>query len=66
MTRPIFRWMPGVRTGEGNREGVAFALRLALSFAVALLLVGFAGYVFMNRQLQASQVGQFAAAQRTD
>jgi diguanylate cyclase (GGDEF)-like protein len=64
--RRMYRWMQGIRASEGDGDRVAFALRLAVSFAMALLLVGVAGYVFMNRQLQASQIEQFAAAQRTD
>lgn len=41
-------------------------MRLGVSFAAALVLVGVAGYLFMNQQLRASQIDQFAASQRSD
>jgi diguanylate cyclase (GGDEF)-like protein len=60
--RPI-----GGRSQGGADGGVsAFAVRLVVSFAAALILVGVAGYFFMDRQLRASQIERFAAAQRSD
>jgi diguanylate cyclase (GGDEF)-like protein len=50
-------------TGGGTGR---FALRLAISFAVTLGVVGFVGYRYMDGQLRRSHVAQFAAAQRTD
>jgi diguanylate cyclase (GGDEF)-like protein len=49
--------------GEGTS---GFAVRLAISFAVTLAIVGFVGYLYMDRQLRDSHIAQFAAAQRTD
>jgi diguanylate cyclase (GGDEF)-like protein len=60
------RWMAGRRLAGGEGSGSAFAVRLVVSFAAALMLVGLVGYVFMDRQLHASQVERFADAQRTD
>jgi diguanylate cyclase (GGDEF)-like protein len=51
------------RNGEGTRD---FALRLAVSFAATLAVVGFIGYRYIDRQLTDSHVAQFAAAQRAD
>jgi hypothetical protein len=56
----------GRRLGVADGGGSAFALRLAVSFAAALMLVGVAGYVFMNWELHASQIERFTAAQRSD
>jgi diguanylate cyclase (GGDEF)-like protein len=50
----------------GVDGGSAFAFRLVVSFVAALMLVGLAGYVFMNRQLRAAQIERFATAQRSD
>ena len=58
--------MAGRRFRRGEGGGSAFAVRLVVSFAAALVLVGLVGYFFMDRQLRASQVERFAAAQRSD
>jgi diguanylate cyclase (GGDEF)-like protein len=55
----------GIRLRAG-RVPSAFALRLAISFALALALVGVVGYRYMDRQLRSSQIARVAAAQRTD
>ncbi|MDX6628035.1 MAG: hypothetical protein QOH00_281 [Gaiellales bacterium] len=44
----------------------AFAIRLAVSWAAAIVVVGAVGYVFMNHELRASQLDRFAARQRSD
>lgn len=41
-------------------------MRLALSFAATLVIVGIVGYLFMNRQLRQSQIARFAATQRAN
>jgi diguanylate cyclase (GGDEF)-like protein len=53
------RRLGGRQRGAGG-GGTAFALQLALSFAAALLLVGVAGYFFMDRQLHTAQIKRFA------
>ena len=58
--------MAGRRFRRGEGGGSAFAVRLVVSFAAALVLVGLVGYFFMDRQLRASQVERFADAQRSD
>ncbi|MDQ1607181.1 MAG: hypothetical protein QOJ18_1548, partial [Microbacteriaceae bacterium] len=58
--------MAGRRSRRGEGGGSAFAVRLVVSFAAALVLVGLVGYFFMDRQLRASQVERFADAQRSD
>jgi diguanylate cyclase (GGDEF)-like protein len=58
--------MTGRRLDRGDGSGSAFAVRLVVSFAAALMLVGLVGYFFMDRQLRASQVDRFAAASRSD
>jgi diguanylate cyclase (GGDEF)-like protein len=60
------RWIRDRRSDVASDGNAAFALRLALSFAGALLLVGLAGYLFMDRQLRASQITSFASVQRTN
>jgi diguanylate cyclase (GGDEF)-like protein len=59
------RQMRDRRSGGAGR-GEAFAVRLAASFAAAIVVVGVVGYVFMNHQLRASQIDRFAARQRSD
>src|SRR3954469_4123055 len=44
----------------------AFALRLLVSFAATLALVGTAGYLYMDRQQRLSQIARYAAIQRSD
>jgi diguanylate cyclase (GGDEF)-like protein len=51
-----------------NAEGgsFAFALRLVLSFAAALIVVGVVGYWFMDIQLRGSQISRYAAIQKAN
>jgi diguanylate cyclase (GGDEF)-like protein len=50
---------------DPGRSGAAFGIRLAASFLFALILVGVAGYFFMDQQLRDSQVTRYAATQRS-
>ncbi|CAN5119226.1 hypothetical protein BH09GEM1_BH09GEM1_48610 [soil metagenome] len=54
------------RRRDADRAGPAFAVRLAVSFAAALVVVGVLGYAFMSRQLLSSQIASFAAIQRSN
>jgi diguanylate cyclase (GGDEF)-like protein len=58
--------MAGRHLDRGDGGGSAFAVRLVVSFAAALILVGLVGYFFMDRQLRASQVDRIADSQRSD
>jgi diguanylate cyclase (GGDEF)-like protein len=53
------------RRREASGGSSAFALRLAVSFVAALILVGVAGYLFMDSRLRASQIDRFAATQKS-
>ena len=68
MTHALTRLARMIGLGSAGEDAgtSAFALRLLVSFAAALALVGTAGYVYMNRQQRASQVSRYAAAQRSD
>src|SRR4030088_1479868 len=53
------------RHGEGeDGRGAGFAVRLTLSFAATLALVGVLGYLYINHALDSSQMARFAAAQQ--
>jgi diguanylate cyclase (GGDEF)-like protein len=60
------RWAGDRSAGGVAVGGSRFALRLALSFAATLLVVGVAGYLYLDRELRASQIKNLAAAQRSD
>jgi diguanylate cyclase (GGDEF)-like protein len=47
-------------------KGPMFGLRLFLSFAVAVALLGFVGYRLILHELRTSQIESYSATQRTD
>jgi diguanylate cyclase (GGDEF)-like protein len=55
-----------VRRAIQGHAGASFGLRLGLSFAATLIVVGAVGYVFMDSQLKDSQIEQYAKSQRDD
>ena len=59
-------WIQARRRRNADGGSVAFALRLVLSFAAALIVVGIAGYWFMDVQLRGSQITRYAAIQKAN
>ena len=57
----LFAARPQGRRDHRHRR---FALRLAASFAAALIVVGVAGYAFMDQRLKTSQIQRFAGSQQ--
>jgi hypothetical protein len=59
------RWSPRFARRDAGRSGAAFVARLAASFVSALILVGVAGYFFIDQQLRDSQIKRYADTQRS-
>ena len=62
--RPFSRFRERFSRRDEHAGTATFALRLALSFVGALILVGGVGYFFMNQQLRTSQIRRYAESQR--
>jgi len=50
----------------GRESGLGFSLRLGLSLAIALAVVGVAGYALIAGQLQSRQIANYSSALRGD
>ena len=57
------RWVRGLDSGCMEGGGAPFAIRLAISFAATLAVVGALGYIFIDRQLDSSQTKRYSAAE---
>src|ERR1700726_2572509 len=60
------RWMLERRAASADGSTFAFGLRLLATVALAFGLVGFTGYVFLERNLAHRQISSYAANLRAD
>src|ERR1700732_1467113 len=60
------RWMLERRAARADGSAFAFGLRLIATMTLAFGVVGFTGYVFLERNLAHRQISSYAATLRAD